>query len=318
MDIKKLVTKLDALSESPMTQASNNPTGPKFSGYWKGTDSKPPKPGMGVGGEGEESMLKGFERELKENPARKLARDLMREFNGSQNPQDVVKVDVPLLIRLLEFAREDAKTDMDLHALAEKLVGMCSGGNILTMDHYEQLISGSTQTETIEEYGGVGGYGAASQSPQGAADLQNDPAAMQLKTDASQIKKNTGKIASTLNAQGASQPVNKLKFADTLTKLDAKPNTDLSAAELKNIGPLGVAASKALQDPRTAEQFKQVINKAGQNDMAKQQKVKQAQQQIGTNTPNKPGTVPGATPNKPGTVPDPTKPGATPKPAGAV
>jgi len=30
------------------------------------------------------------------------------------NPQDKITVDVPLFIRLLEYAREDAKTDIDL------------------------------------------------------------------------------------------------------------------------------------------------------------------------------------------------------------
>jgi hypothetical protein len=34
------------------------------------------------------------------------------------NPKDIIKLDIPLLIRLLEYAREDAKTDMDLHNVA--------------------------------------------------------------------------------------------------------------------------------------------------------------------------------------------------------
>ena len=32
-----------------------------------------------------------------------------------------IKLSVPLFIRLLEYAREDAKTDMDLHFIAEFL-----------------------------------------------------------------------------------------------------------------------------------------------------------------------------------------------------
>jgi len=35
------------------------------------------------------------------------------------NPKDTIKLDVPLFIRLLEYAREDAKDDMDLHRVAE-------------------------------------------------------------------------------------------------------------------------------------------------------------------------------------------------------
>lgn len=57
------------------------------------------------------------------------------------NPQDVVKIDVPLLIRLLEYAREDAKTDMDLHDLAEKLIQKSSEPEkVLTMKDYDHLV----------------------------------------------------------------------------------------------------------------------------------------------------------------------------------
>jgi hypothetical protein len=56
------------------------------------------------------------------------------------NPIDVVKVDVPLLIRLMEYAKEDASTDMDLHDVAERLVELSKTGNTLTMDNYETII----------------------------------------------------------------------------------------------------------------------------------------------------------------------------------
>lgn len=55
------------------------------------------------------------------------------------NPQDVVSVDIPLLIRLLEYAREDAKTDMDLHNVAERLIALSQEGNTLTMQDYDTI-----------------------------------------------------------------------------------------------------------------------------------------------------------------------------------
>lgn len=55
------------------------------------------------------------------------------------NPQDVVSVDVPLLIRLLEYAREDAKTDMDLHTVAERLIALSQEGATLTMQDYDTI-----------------------------------------------------------------------------------------------------------------------------------------------------------------------------------
>ena len=56
------------------------------------------------------------------------------------NPKDVVKMDIPLLIRLLEYAREDAKTDMDLHNVTEKLIQFSEEGDVLTMEHYDAIV----------------------------------------------------------------------------------------------------------------------------------------------------------------------------------
>jgi hypothetical protein len=63
--------------------------------------------------------------------------DLMEE----ENPVDIISMDVPLFIRMLEFAREDASTDMDLHDLAQKAIKMSSEGEPLTMMHYDELIT---------------------------------------------------------------------------------------------------------------------------------------------------------------------------------
>lgn len=60
--------------------------------------------------------------------------------SSSENPPDVVKLDIPLLIRLLEYAREDAKTDMDLHNVTEMLISLSEEGNTLTMDQYDQIV----------------------------------------------------------------------------------------------------------------------------------------------------------------------------------
>ena len=62
-------------------------------------------------------------------------------LESSNNPQDVVKLDIPLLIRLLEYAREDAQTDMDLHDVTEMLIKLSAEGNVLTMDHYDHIVN---------------------------------------------------------------------------------------------------------------------------------------------------------------------------------
>ncbi len=58
-----------------------------------------------------------------------------------ENPEDVIKMDVPLLIRMLEYAREDAKTDMDLHKVAENLILLSKEGRILDMTDYDSIVS---------------------------------------------------------------------------------------------------------------------------------------------------------------------------------
>ena len=63
------------------------------------------------------------------------------------NPADKVTLDIPLFIRLLEYAREDAKTDMDLHNVAEKAISLSETGRTLTMNDYDSLVSGQEQPE---------------------------------------------------------------------------------------------------------------------------------------------------------------------------
>jgi hypothetical protein len=61
------------------------------------------------------------------------------------NLKDTIKLDVPLFIRLLEYAREDAQTDMDLHNVAEKAISLSETGKTLTMSDYEMIVGGSQE-----------------------------------------------------------------------------------------------------------------------------------------------------------------------------
>lgn len=54
---------------------------------------------------------------------------------------DTVTVDVPLLLRLLEYAKEDAKTDMDLHHVTERLIALSKSTQTLTMQDYANIVS---------------------------------------------------------------------------------------------------------------------------------------------------------------------------------
>jgi hypothetical protein len=66
------------------------------------------------------------------------------------NPKDTIKLDVPLFIRLLEYAREDAKSDMDLHELTDNIIEMSSEGRVLSMDDYEFVLPTNEEEELRE------------------------------------------------------------------------------------------------------------------------------------------------------------------------
>ena len=67
------------------------------------------------------------------------------------NPSDKVTLDIPLFIRLLEYAREDAKTDMDLHNVAEKSIALSETGKTLTMADYDSLVANNSQDQEMNE-----------------------------------------------------------------------------------------------------------------------------------------------------------------------
>jgi len=60
---------------------------------------------------------------------------------------DTISMDVPLFIRLLEYSREDAKSDMDLHNVSQNVIKMSKENDVLTMANYEGIVSDSSLTE---------------------------------------------------------------------------------------------------------------------------------------------------------------------------
>ena len=62
------------------------------------------------------------------------------KLHESENPVDSVTLDVPLFIRLLEYAREDAKDDMALHSMTERLVALSKSSTTLSMNDYSHIV----------------------------------------------------------------------------------------------------------------------------------------------------------------------------------
>ena len=61
------------------------------------------------------------------------------EAEEGEDVVDTVTLDVPLLLRMMEYAREDAQEDMDLHDVAERMIAMSKDGP-LSMDDYDSIV----------------------------------------------------------------------------------------------------------------------------------------------------------------------------------
>ena len=77
----------------------------------------------------------------------KFSAQVQEETNATEDIPDIIAVDVPLFIRLLEFAREDAGDDMDLHEVAERAIEAVKLRGVLSMDDYETLVASKEELD---------------------------------------------------------------------------------------------------------------------------------------------------------------------------
>ena len=111
-----------------------------------------------VGKEGAHAIVKsltwgdGAAKELLHLIVDDLKDDIKQDFNEAANPADKVTMDVPLLIRIMEYAREDAQTDMDLHDVTERLIKLSDTGNTLSMEDYDSIV-GMQAEQQVNELG---------------------------------------------------------------------------------------------------------------------------------------------------------------------
>lgn len=72
---------------------------------------------------------------------------LVGEDDDLSKNEDTVTMDVPLLIRVMEYAKEDAKTDMELHRAVERMLSI---GGALTMNDYDSIVSNLDENAIAE------------------------------------------------------------------------------------------------------------------------------------------------------------------------
>ena len=108
-----------------------------------------------------DAPLSGKKSKRKDDPGGDLETEAFLDNTTEElEKQDKVTLDVPLLIRLLEIAREEIKSDVPIHVLTERLVALSQSGVTLNMDDYDSIVSTikGVMTEDKEADGPVKKY----------------------------------------------------------------------------------------------------------------------------------------------------------------
>ena len=67
-----------------------------------------------------------------------------------EDPVDTITMDIPLFLRMLEYSREDASQDMDLHDVTEKANKLGKERGILSMEDYEEIVGAAEDIKEAE------------------------------------------------------------------------------------------------------------------------------------------------------------------------
>ena len=62
------------------------------------------------------------------------------EADKKEDKVDTITMDVPLFLRMLEYSREDAQKDVDLHSVTDKSISLGKEKGILSMEDYEEIV----------------------------------------------------------------------------------------------------------------------------------------------------------------------------------
>ena len=85
-----------------------------------------------------------------------------QNIREEEDPTDIIAMDVPLFLRMLEYAREDAEQDVDLHKVTERAIEAVKLRGLLSMEDYQDIIG-----EPIDEMTGYSKYLATPENPKG-------------------------------------------------------------------------------------------------------------------------------------------------------
>jgi len=65
---------------------------------------------------------------------------LRNRLESNLNSADYISLNIPLLMRVLEYAHEDANDDLDLHFIVERMIDLSANKEVLTMSDYTSIV----------------------------------------------------------------------------------------------------------------------------------------------------------------------------------
>jgi hypothetical protein len=81
---------------------------------------------------------------------KKIQEFFSKPLNEQEDAVDTITMDVPLFIRMLEYAREDAQEDVDLHDVTEKANLLGKERGILQMEDYNEIVGAAEDIKETE------------------------------------------------------------------------------------------------------------------------------------------------------------------------
>ncbi len=82
--------------------------------------------------------------------------DKIKEFFSQPIPGedavDTISMDVPLFLRMLEYAREDAQEDVDLHDVTQRATELSKAKPFLSMEDYNEIVAAPQEIDEEEGY----------------------------------------------------------------------------------------------------------------------------------------------------------------------
>ncbi|MCX7592745.1 MAG: hypothetical protein N2235_03075, partial [Fischerella sp.] len=163
----------------------------------------------------------------------------------SENPADVVIIDIPLMIRLLEYAREDARSDVDLHQVASNLIELSRSGKKLTIKDYDTIMSSlkkdvkeETRQESKKSVTEAGAFSYGHKPPRKGTSAYDN---LEKRKEA---EKNYGNFEPKDDMVGTARRIKDVKPVKESQELEFRNKHDGSWAQIRNAGPKWIAVTQ--------------------------------------------------------------------------